>query len=420
MYKITAVAAVFLPLFSCNTIENSSGNHSPLPAPDRGVGVPGVDGGVPDQYRGTADLRPVAPPRITLLEVVEVPTFANTYTTVRWAAEGDGLITIVLNGQPGFANPGSTSLKLAATTTIKLVASNAGGSVEKELTIPVYPLYSTVPDLPSCKEGELSAEAKQATVAYMNSIRQALQLPPISYDSTRDPSTQKAALMMSANNQLNHDPPLTWNCYSTPGHDGAASSNLALRGGGPPPITPYSPQEVLRQMLFDGGVPSLGHRRWLLNPFMPSLSIGIVDDGPTPFTKDYGNTDSAVWVLNTSRPDLPTYSLDFVAYPRGEMKYSLINGGYYSFSVLIDKTNLYNNGASNISFASATVSMAEKTSGAAVATSSVTADYVGYGLPNCLKWLSGSIKRDTPYTVTISNVMVKGASRSYSYEFILR
>ena len=39
--------------------------------------------------------------------------------------------------------------------------------------------------------------------------------------------------MMSANNSLSHDPQPPWPCWTQAGHDGAATSNLALGNTGP-------------------------------------------------------------------------------------------------------------------------------------------------------------------------------------------
>lgn len=60
---------------------------------------------------------------------------------------------------------------------------------------------------------------------------------------------------MAAQGDLSHDPPSTWKCWTQVGHDGAASSNLYLGETGASAIAGY---------MADTGVPSAGHRRWII------------------------------------------------------------------------------------------------------------------------------------------------------------
>ena len=62
---------------------------------------------------------------------------------------------------------------------------------------------------------------------------------------------------MAALNGLTHHPPEDAACYTPGGAQGAGSSNLALGADAAGSVDLY---------VADHGVPSLGHRRWVLNP----------------------------------------------------------------------------------------------------------------------------------------------------------
>jgi hypothetical protein len=63
--------------------------------------------------------------------------------------------------------------------------------------------------------------------------------------------------MMRAKNDLSHNPDPAWPCYSDDGYNGASHSNLFLGASGPQAMVGY---------VDDGGVDSLGHRMWVLDP----------------------------------------------------------------------------------------------------------------------------------------------------------
>ena len=44
-------------------------------------------------------------------------------------------------------------------------------------------------------------------------------------------------------------------------------------------------------------------------------------------------------------------------------------------------------------------------------------DNVGYGIPNNLQWKVAGLQSNVRYAVTIANVRVAGAARTYDYTF---
>lgn len=87
--------------------------------------------------------------------------------------------------------------------------------------------------------GSTSEEATQKTLIRVNYFRSLVGLPPVEFDHSTDIYTQSAALMMKANNAAVHNPPPTWNCYSSAGAVGAGHSNLAPGAHSSGAITPY-------------------------------------------------------------------------------------------------------------------------------------------------------------------------------------
>ena len=241
--------------------------------------------------------------------------------------------------------------------------------------------------VPGCVAGTTGAAYTSATMDMVNYFRAMTGLPAaVTHEAVKDGKTQAAALMMTANNALNHTPPLSWTCYTADGADAAGHSNLALGAAGPWAIWLY---------VSDPGSENyrLGHRRWILYP--PQVEVG---------TGSTGNAN-ALWVLGPfgSRPATP----QTVPWPpAGFVPYQTVYARW-SFSV--------NTGAS-VSFTSATVSMARGSTPISLA---VLQNENGYG-DNTIGWepsglsFSGGLPDDA-ISVQVSNVLVGGVPTNYSY-----
>lgn len=126
-------------------------------------------------------------------------------------------------------------------------------SVGSDLAVPSGWTGSTQ----TCTVGTESAESLAATLHTANVLRDFVGVAPVSFDDGLNHKALAAALMMTAQGDLSHDPPPDWKCYSEEGKDGASHSNLSLGASGASAMLTYAD---------DGDVPSLGHRRWLLDP----------------------------------------------------------------------------------------------------------------------------------------------------------
>jgi uncharacterized protein YkwD len=241
----------------------------------------------------------------------------------------------------------------------------------------------------ACAAGDTTLAYKTAVIRMANYFRAMSGLPGnVALNLSWSAKAQQAALMMNANGTLNHSPPTTWTCYSAAGAEAAGHSNLAGGIGGPGALDLY---------MSDGGVPSLGHRRWILYP--PQAEIGTGD------TTNY----NSLWVLGPfgTRAATP----NGVAWPAaGFVPYALAPSSMaWSFSV--DGAN----------FASTTVSVTKVGGGAVPVTVSVLPS--GYGDETISFAPSGAwpyaTTGDTSFDVQVRGVVVSGASRDFGYRVTL-
>jgi hypothetical protein len=242
-----------------------------------------------------------------------------------------------------------------------------------------------------CNAGSTSVAYADATFQMVDYFRSMAGLPAaIARNATKDGKAQQAALMMMANNSLNHTPPPTWLCYTTGGAEAAGASNLASGVAGASAIALY---------IRDPGASNtaVGHRRWILYP--PQTEMG------TGSTSSY----NALWVIGAfgARPPSPS----FVAWP---------NPGFVPFPVVYPRWSFSVN-SSGVDFATASVTMTR--AGSPVGLTLLPLDTQGFG-DQTIVWEPIGIvgapgMNDTTYTVTVANVRVGGVPRQYTYDVTL-
>lgn len=278
-------------------------------------------------------------------------------------------------------------------------------------------LFADEPDVQACDEGAITDLAKQRGVMYINFIRALIGLPPVMYDYNSDDMVQKAALIMAANSDLSHYPPEDWHCYTEAGADGAEISNLGidLRNQ----EINATPEFFMGLYADDWKVNSLGHRRWVLDPFLKEVAIGLVEG--EPITGDFSHAaGNAVRVVGGPMANIDDLELPFIAYPRGVFPSELFtNDWFLSFSVLVDPNSRY--GANEqVDYSSVEITVVENESDLSMTVTDIAVDHTAFGIPNSLQWKVTDLRSNRTYTVTISNVGVNGESRDYSYEVHLK
>lgn len=291
----------------------------------------------------------------------------------------------------------------AAATTLTVNPRNRQESLE------FFRMYHEVPtpdaqwqgDPGQCQAGEVSAEFRAAIALRINYFRAMAGVPAnVTLDEEFSRKAQQAAMMMSANGQLNHNPPADWHCYNEDGAAAAGSSNLYLGVYGPDAIDGYMRDPG------DGNY-FVGHRRWILYPQTQQMGSGDLPAGSTH------SAANALWVFDQHTWETRPPTRDgYVTWPPA---------GFVPYQLIFPKWSFAYPGAD---FADATVAM---TNGSGVVALSQAEVVTGFG-ENTLVWMpnDATLQRvhtatadtalaDTAYTVVIDNVLINGEPRSFRY-----
>ena len=314
-------------------------------------------------------------------------------------------VTVVTTPAP---NPTATPAPLPSPTPTPTPAPTG-------FTAQAAAMYATQPDIAGCQPGQLSAATTQAVLASLNGIRALHRLPPVTYSAGDEAAAQAAALLQAANDSLSHTPPTSWKCHTALGATGSATSNLyAGFGNG---LGVQSDDSILAGWMTETdnvAVDNVGHRRWLLDPFLGTIAYGrVIGASPTRTRGDaaaikvFGNAGSGS--VNGTLPP-------FVAYPYGDYPARYFaTDALLSFGVIASTTRGSSANA-QVDYAGAVITVRQR-GGGALSVSKQSSDNQGYGLPNNLQFAVAGLQSGTTYDVTIDGVSVSGTRQSYSYSF---
>ncbi|WP_288498965.1 CAP domain-containing protein [uncultured Acinetobacter sp.] len=273
---------------------------------------------------------------------------------------------------------------------------------------------SEAPDINNCYAGKLSAKFRNEFLNEINTVRALHGLPSITYDYAHEDEMMQTALILAANNILTHYPESNTNCYSDIGAVGARTSNLEM--GVRANMYDNPPADTIRSLIhdyFNVMANNVGHRLWMLNPFLQKSAYGSVNAPSfrdTRFPYVVGTSIKVVYPFNNAT----TTPLGVIAYPYHNYpaKYYM-PGSILSISVLTDQKNLFAN--RNVDYAKATVVVTERSSGAKQKISNIR--YENIGVPNHIQFNFDDLKLNVIYDVQLSNVLVSGQPKEYSYWF---
>lgn len=259
-------------------------------------------------------------------------------------------------------------------------------------------------DVGTCDAGTTSAAFRENVIARVNFYRAMAGVPSdLTVDDTASAKAQEAALIMSANDSLSHNPPSSWDCWTLAGAEGAENSNLAWGSHGAEAVSGY---------MRDSGSnnAAVGHRRWILYPQTQWMGTGDIPPQP-----GYAETN-VLWVFDDNPwGPRPTVRDDFVAWPPpGYVAYNIVPVRW-SFSY------------PEADFSRARVSM---TSGGQPVSLTLEPTTNGFG-ENTLVWVPDGLDpdawnaawpqplSDTRYQVSVSDVRIGGVPTDFSYEVIV-
>jgi uncharacterized protein YkwD len=274
-------------------------------------------------------------------------------------------------------------------------------------------LYSLQPNIALCQAGQQKPEVGQRVLAVLNDIRSYHHLPAVTYATADEAAEMQTSLMMAANGQLSHTPPTNWLCYTAFGATAAGQSNLYLGLGNG--LSYLRNDDIVIGWLTDTNnlvMNSVGHRRWLLYPFLSTVAYGRVAGRYQSASK----ADAAsIKVINTAQAN-PASLPPIVAYPFEDYPARYYaNGALFSFGVIADAHTAFGANAS-VNYSQATVAVRQR-GGAALTVSNLAFDNDGFGLPNNLQWSLSGVQTNTIYDVTIDKVNVGGTLKTYTYFF---
>jgi uncharacterized protein YkwD len=169
-----------------------------------------------------------------------------------------------------------------------------------------------------CDEGTVDFEIQSKVADRINYFRRNAGVPEVLFDEATNEYCQKAALMMTANNKLEHDPPRTWRCWSNDGAY-AAKHSLLIKDANTSLAVTY---------IMDDKNPTAGNRRWLLYPNGKIYGHGSTNDYAVIWAlDDSGSADTAEYM------DIP------VAWPPKGHVPQLMLFTNWTFSIYRDLTN---------------------------------------------------------------------------------
>ena len=246
-------------------------------------------------------------------------------------------------------------------------------------------------DATTCTPGTISQDAINKTLIRINYFRRCVGLnDDITFDAVKSQKCQQAALMMQANNALNHYPPTTWSCWTQDGSDAAGSSNIAMG---------YTPPGAITAYIEDNGTSNnpVGHRRWVLYSTSKVMGLG------------HATTFNALWVTGNGDDPVPANLPSFIPWPpKGYIPAPLVYPKWSFSKRLADFTN-------------AQVAMTDSV-GNVISLSVISNTDNGFG-DNTIVWVPTGINtsstKDVKYNVAVNNVMVDNVSTNFTYQVII-
>ena len=279
--------------------------------------------------------------------------------------------------------------------------------------------YAVLPDIARCQAGVLKDAEKQQALDVINDIRRLHGLGAVTYDTSADAEVMQASLMIAANDQLSHTPPPSWKCFS---QDGAAGAGTSVIYGGlsSPNLSYYTPEKYIIGWLCDTRnvvSNSIGHRRWLLDPFLKQISFGAVQGqaGQAARNSNAPMSGGAAMKVVYSNETRATAKYPIIAYPDGDYPARYYaDGALLSFGLVIDYTDKFAN--DKVDYSKAKIVM-RKRDGTVVPVSDIAYFTDFSGLPNSLQFKPQALEHNTYYDVNVTGVKVNGEIYTFSYWF---
>ena len=138
-----------------------------------------------------------------------------------------------------------------------------------------------------CDEGSIDMDIQEKVADRINYFRRNAGVPEVLLDAATNEICQKAALMMTSNKSLDHEPPRTWRCWTNDGFY-AAKHSLLIQDANTSMAVTY---------IMDDQNPAAGNRRWLLYPNGKVYGHGSTNNVAVIWAlDDSGSTDTTQYM----------------------------------------------------------------------------------------------------------------------------
>ncbi len=344
----------------------------------------------------------------TTLQYQAMGTFADGTTRdvtqdLTWFSSPSGMVTFPSPGLAQAVGTGDTYIVAGGgqgITAGSLLKVTTVADLDKEKVRQQYEDFYLTSELTdcgwtgndtTCDPGTLSKTVQELVAQRINFFRRLVGIPTeIVLDSNKNKKCQHAALMVKANALINPTPPPTWTCWTQAGYDASGVSIMDLGTHSVNAVKTFMED-------FGSNYTDVKRRRWLL--YSKALVLG------------HGSTDNscAVWVKGNDANPYPQGMPEYVAYPpEGPVPGPLV---FARWSLSVPEAD----------FSNAMVAMTDENNQPMTLTV-VSNDVVGEG-DNTLVWEPSGVNitgpDDTRYHVTVSNVVVNGNSKTYSYQVVI-
>ncbi len=244
-------------------------------------------------------------------------------------------------------------------------------------------------DVTGCIPGTISNSALEKTLIRINYFRRLAGVKDsIIFRSDYNQKCQEAALMMRANNTLNHTPPNTWICYTEAGKEAAGKSNLS---SGP------AASAAINQYIQDLGSnnAAVGHRRWILYHRAKEFGFGSTNNG------------TALWVIGPTQ--IPKVIPEFIAYP---------NPGYFPKALVYPRWSFSIPGAN---FTSTKIEMRDEKDNIIPTALEPLANTQGFG-DNTIVWVPSfgtmPLTEDKLFKIKVDSVRIGALIKNFEYNVL--
>ncbi len=293
-------------------------------------------------------------------------------------------------------------------------SAQAGGGFYPDFQKLSAGLYRQLPEPEACRSGILHDAQPQQVLNTLNAIRSLHGLAPVHYEDSEQSDVMQTALLMAANGRIDHAPPQHWRCWTAAA---AKTAGASLLSGGVTAenIAFHTPEQDIIVWLTDTearSVAGIGHRRWLLDPFLKRIAYGRVSG---TVGKGKQSVASVLKIMRAEKTTAPVIGPELIAYPFGDYPARYFTeGAPFSVALMIDAGHKAGNAAVDFSQTRIKVTPA---SGKPLRISGILTDNRFYGLPNSLQFRTGDLISGERYDVTLENVRVQGQPKTYRYWF---